>query len=65
LLLEAATAAGDPELSVEDDVEFIETNDLSAYPRLMALSDELSQDAFDDEFEDALEDLINRVAIFR
>ncbi len=50
---------------MEDDVEFFETNDLSAYPRLMELSKELSQDAFDNEFEDALEDLINRVSLIR
>ncbi len=65
LLLEAATAEGEPELDVEDDIEIFESNDLSEYPHVMALSDELSHDAFDDEFEDALEDLINRVAVFR
>lgn len=64
LLLEASVP-GTETASVEDDVEFYETNDLSAYPRLMELSKELSQDAFDNEFEDALEDLINRVSLIR
>ena len=64
LLLEASTQAGEI-APVEDDVEFFETNDLSAYPRVMELSPELSKDAYDDEFEDALEDLINRMAVLR
>ena len=41
------------------------TDDLSAYPRLTALSAQLSQDAFEDEFDDALRDLINRAAGFQ
>ncbi len=65
LLLEAATEAGEPIMPVEEDVEFIESNDLSAYPRLLELSAQLSADAYDDEFEDALEDLINRIAVLR
>ena len=65
LLLEASTQGGDIATPVEDDVEFFETNDLSAYPRLLELSPELSVDAYDVEFEDALEDLINRMAVLR
>ena len=64
LLLEASTQGGEI-APVEDDVEFFETNDLSAYPRLMELSPELSKDAYDNEFEDALEDLINRMGVLR
>ncbi len=62
LLLESATYAVEPRLTPATDIEFIETNDLAAYPQLMALSPQLSLDAFDNEFEDALEDLINRLA---
>lgn len=62
LLLESAVYAVEPRLTPTTDVEFVETNDLAAYPRLMALSPQLSLDAFDNEFEDALEDLINRLA---
>lgn len=64
LLLETSTAAGDP-MPVDEDVEFSETNDLSAYPRLTALSDQLSHDGFDEEFEDALDDLLQRVSAYR
>ena len=65
LLLEASTQGGEIVAPVEDDVEFFETNDLSAYPRLLELSPELSVDAYDVEFEDALEDLINRMGVLR
>jgi len=65
LLLEASTVSGEETDSLEEDIEFFETNDLSAYPRLMELSTELAQDAYGDEFEDALEDLINRVDLIR
>ena len=61
LLLEVATTGAEPRVSAEDDVEFIESNDLSRYPRLMALADGLGDNAFDNEFEDSLEDLINRI----
>ena len=54
-----------PAMCEADDVEFFETNDLSAYPRLLELSPELSVDAYDVEFEDALEDLINRMGVLR
>jgi AcrR family transcriptional regulator len=62
LLLETATLAGEAEAAVEDDTEVATTEELSAYPRLTALSAQLSQDAFEDEFDDALHDLIKRVA---
>jgi len=65
LLLEAGTLGDGQSESIGDDIEFYESNDLNEYPRLLELSDQLSQDAFDVEFEDALEDLINRVAVMR
>lgn len=61
LLLEVATTGNEPLVSAEDDVEFLESNDLSRYPRLMAVAEGLGDNAFDDEFEDSLEDLINRI----
>jgi AcrR family transcriptional regulator len=63
LLLETATLAGDEETAVEGDTTVADAAaELSAYPRLTALSAQLSQDAFEDEFDDALHDLIKRVA---
>ena len=64
LLLETATLAGDEEPAVEGDTAVADAAELSAYPRLTALSAQLSQDAFEDEFDDALHDLIKRVAHF-
>jgi AcrR family transcriptional regulator len=61
LLLETATLAGEAEPAVEGDIAVADAADLSAYPRLTALSAQLSLDAFEDEFDDALHDLINRV----
>lgn len=61
LLLEVATTGAEPRISAEDDVEFLESNDLSRYPRLMALAEGLGDNTFDNEFEDSLEDLINRI----
>ena len=62
LLLESSTAiTPEGELSVSEDIEFIETNDLNAYPLVTEYAPMLSQDAYGDEFEEALEDLINRV----
>ncbi|SDT38671.1 DNA-binding transcriptional regulator, AcrR family [Friedmanniella luteola] len=63
LLLESSTYAAEPELDVTRDVEFVETNDLAAYPLLMELSPQLSLDTFDGEFEGSLEELINRMAV--
>lgn len=61
LLLEVATTGSEPRVGAEDDVEFLESNDLSRYPRLMALAEGLGDNSFDNEFDDSLEDLINRV----
>ncbi len=63
LLLEVSTTGSEPEVSVEEDVEFFESNDLSEYPRVLELSPQLSDDRFDVEFEDSLEDLINRIEL--
>jgi AcrR family transcriptional regulator len=65
LLLESGTLSSEASEPVEDDVEFYETNDLTAYPRLVKLSPQLSEDGFEVEFEDALEELINRLAVLR
>ncbi len=63
LLLESSTSISpEVEMDVSDDIAFIETNDLSAYPLVLDYAPMLSSSAFDDEFEDALEDLINRTA---
>ena len=51
------------EVEIDDDIEFFESNDLSRYPRLMALQDQLRQDGYDEEFEDALEDLLDRIEL--
>jgi AcrR family transcriptional regulator len=63
LLLESATVDLGAEVELADDIEFFETNDLSKYPRLMALEAELRQDGYEEEFEDALEDLLNRIEV--
>jgi TetR/AcrR family tetracycline transcriptional repressor len=63
LLLESAIYAVEPRTTPAADIEFIETNDLAAYPLLMTMSPQLSLDAFDNEFEDSLEELINRMAV--
>ncbi len=61
LLLEVGTSGAEPRVTADDEMEVLESNDLSDYPRLLALSAQLSDDNFDDEFEDSLEDLINRI----
>src|SRR5918998_5082061 len=63
LLLESATIDQGAEMELADDIEFFETNDLSQYPRLMALETQLRQDGYEEEFEDALEDLLNRIEV--
>jgi hypothetical protein len=50
-------------VELDDDIEFFETNDLSQYPRLMALEADLRSDGYEEEFEDALEDLLNRIEV--
>ena len=64
LLLESGTL---DELTTTDRVNlaFIETADLSSYPRISQLAEELKDGGFQQEFEDALEDLIERVALLR
>jgi AcrR family transcriptional regulator len=64
LLLETATLHGEAEPAVEGDTAVADAPALSEYPRLTALSAQLSQDAFQDEFDDALHDLIKRVTDF-
>jgi AcrR family transcriptional regulator len=63
LLLESATVDLGAEVELADDIEFFETNDLSQYPRLMALEKQLREDGYEEEFEDALEDLLNRIEV--
>ena len=63
LLLESATVDMSADVEVDEDIEFFETNDLSKYPRLMALESKLRQDGYEEEFEDALEDLLNRIEV--
>ena len=63
LLLESATLDLGAEEEVDDDIEFFESNDLSRYPRLMSLQDQLRSDGHGTEFEDALEDLLDRIEL--
>jgi hypothetical protein len=63
LLLESATIDQGADVELADDIEFFETNDLSRYPRLMALEKQLREDGYEEEFEDALEDLLNRIEV--
>jgi AcrR family transcriptional regulator len=63
LLLESATVDSMAE-SVEDDIEFFESNRLSDYPRVQVLGPQLAEDGYANEFEDSLEDLINRIQAF-
>jgi AcrR family transcriptional regulator len=62
LLLETAAADALP-THPEDDIEFIESNDLADYPLITELGPELAVDMFGDEFDAALEDLINRLTV--
>lgn len=64
LMLEASTVE---DLDIVDKVNlaFIENDDLSSYPIISEMADELREGGFSDEFEDALEDLIARVAQLR
>jgi AcrR family transcriptional regulator len=61
LLLETSTLGGEMGLSVEEDTEFIESNDLSNYPLVTEHSGLLAADAYADEFEESLEDLLERL----
>ena len=62
LLLETAASTGLPKRP-EDDIEFIESNDLADYPLITELGPQLAEDMFGDEFDAALEDLINRLTV--
>jgi AcrR family transcriptional regulator len=64
LLLESGTLE---DLTITDKVNlaFIENDDLSSYPMISAMADELKDGGFETEFEAALEDLIERVAVMR
>lgn len=64
LLLETATLE---DLTIVEKVNlaFIESDDLSGYPLISELADELSEGGFAEEFEAALEDLIERVVLLR
>jgi len=62
LLLESAIYAVEPKVTAEEDIEFIESNDLAAYPLLQSMSPQLSLETYDNEFEDALEELLARLA---
>lgn len=64
LLLETAASVSLPS-EPEDELELIESNDLSDYPLLTQLGPQLAVDMFGDEFDAALEDLINRLALVR
>ena len=64
LLIEAGTLE---DLTITEKVNpaFIETGDLSSYPIISEMADELKDGGFEVEFEAALEDLIERVAVMR
>ena len=47
------------------NLAFIENDDLSSYPLISEMADELKEGGFEAEFEAALEDLIERVAVLR
>ncbi len=62
LLLETSAAVGMPS-NREDDIEFIESNNLADYPLITELGPQLAVDMFRSEFDAALEDLINRLTV--
>jgi len=64
LLLEAGTLE---DLTITDRVNlaFIETDELSAYPIITEMAEQLKDGGYATEFEDALEGLIERVAELR
>ncbi len=64
LLLEAGTLE-DLTITEKVNLAFIETDDLSSYPIISEMADELKDGGFETEFEAALEDLIERVAVMR
>jgi len=64
LLLEAGTLE-DLTITEKVNLAFIETDDLSSYPIISEMANELKDGGFETEFEAALEDLIERVAVMR
>jgi len=64
LLLEAGTLE-DLTITEKVNLAFIETDDLSSYPIISEMANELKDGGFEVEFEAALEDLIERVAVMR
>ena len=64
LLLEAGTL-DDLTITEKVNLAFIETDDLSSYPIISEMADELKDGGFETEFETALEDLMERVAVLR
>ena len=64
LLLEAGTLE-DLTITEKVNLAFIETDDLSSYPIISEMANELKDGGFETEFEAALEDLIERVAVLR
>lgn len=64
LLLEAGTLE-DLTITEKVNLAFIETDDLSSYPIISEMANELKDGGFEIEFEAALEDLIERVAVMR
>ncbi|HEU5483671.1 MAG TPA: TetR/AcrR family transcriptional regulator C-terminal domain-containing protein [Microlunatus sp.] len=64
LLLEASTVE---DLTTDEKINlaFIESTDLTSYPIISEMAEELKEGGFATEFEDALEDLIERCAQLR
>jgi AcrR family transcriptional regulator len=60
LLLESGTLE-DLTITTTANLAFIESDDLSTYPIISQMAEELKVGGFTEEFEDALEDLIERV----
>ena len=63
-MLEAGTLE-DLTITEKVNLAFIETDDLSSYPIISEMANELKDGGFETEFEAALEDLIERVAVMR
>ena len=64
LLLESGTLE-DLTITEKVNLAFIEDDDLSSYPMISAVTEELKDGGFEVEFEAALEDLIERVTVMR
>jgi len=65
LLLEVSARGADTSPVEQEDPDKPRTADLSAYPRLVSLEPELSQDHSAEEFEESLENLIDRLDMYR